>query len=337
MARAGAAIATLRIAQLRVRAGDRQVLHDVSLDVPDGSLCAVIGPSGAGKTTLLRAVAGLVAHSGRVFLDDHDVSEVAPHRREAAMLFQEPRLFDSMTVLDNVAYAAQVRRAPRAVRRAAALALLCEMGLADRARDRPAGLSGGERQRVALARALTARPQVLLLDEPLSALDAPRRAELRAVIDDARLTRRLTTLYVSHDIADAVAGADRLAVLIDGAIAQHDIPTAVLERPSSPQVARLTGNPNVLVNGSTVFTVRPEHVEIDAAGAPGVPGEVTGVERRITHDIVELDSHWGALQALVAPGCAPAVGARASVSLPERRRWTFPCDMAAQHRTRSFS
>ena len=337
MARAGAAIATLRITQLHVRAGDRQVLHDVSLEVPDGSLCAVIGPSGAGKTTLLRAVAGLVAHSGRVFLDDRDVSDVAPHRRGAAMLFQEPRLFDSMTVLDNVAYAARVRRVPRAARRAAALALLCEVGLADRAHDRPVGLSGGERQRVALARALTARPQVLLLDEPLSALDAPRRAELRTVINDARHTRRLTTLYVSHDIADAVAGADRVAVLIDGAIAQHATPTDVLERPASPQVARLTGNPNVLVDGSMVFTVRPEHIEIHATDTSSAGGEVTDVERRITHDIVKLDSPWGAIQALVAPGCAPAIGTRASVSLPERRRWAFPCDVAASHRTRSFS
>ena len=336
MARAGVAIATLRITQLGVRAGDRQVLRDASLEVLDGSLCAVIGPSGAGKTTLLRAVAGLVAHSGRVFLDDHDVSGVAPHRRGAAMLFQESRLFDAMTVLDNVAYAARVRHVRRASRRAAALALLREVGLAERAHDRPVGLSGGERQRVALARALTARPRVLLLDEPLSGLDAPRRAELRAVIDDVRVTRRLTMLYVSHDIADAVAGADCVVVLIDGAIAQHATPTDVLERPASPQVARLTGNPNVLVDGSTVFTVRPEHIELDAADTTGAGGEVTDVERRITHDIVKLDSPWGTLEALVAPGSAPAVGARACVSLPESRRWTFPYAVAAPHRPGKF-
>lgn len=310
------------------------MLRDASLEVGDGLMCAVIGPSGAGKTTLLRAVAGLIAHSGRVFLDDHDVSDVAPHRRRAVMLFQEPRLFDSMTVLDNVAYAARVRRLGRAERRAAALALLREVGLADRAHDRPAGLSGGERQRVALARALTARPQILLLDEPLSALDSPRRTELRAVIDHARLTRRLTTLYVSHDLADAVAGADRVAVLIDGTVAQHDTPTAVLERPATPQVARLTGNPNILVEGSTVFTVRPEHVQLDAAGPPAT---VISVEHRITHDLVQLNSIWGAVHALVAPGLAPAVGTHTSISLPERRRWTYPPGVAPSHRIWSLS
>lgn len=315
-------------------ADDRPVLHDASLEVADGSTCAVIGPSGAGKTTLLRAVAGLVAHSGRVFIDGHDVSDVAPHRRGAAMLFQEPRLFDSMTVLDNVAFAARARRVPRAERRAAATALLREVGLADRAHERPVGLSGGERQRVALARALTARPQILLLDEPLSALDSARRAELRAVIDHLCRVRRLTTLYVSHELADAVRGADRVAVLIDGAIAQHDTPTAVLERPATPQVARLTGNPNVLIDGSTVFTVRPEHVELDPTGTTSV---VTNVERRITHDVVELDSHWGAVHALVAPGLAPPVGARTSVSLPERRRWTYPPGVASSNGTGRLS
>src|SRR5688572_12054760 len=128
------------------------------------------------------------------------------------MLFQEPRLFDSMSVLDNVAYADRVRRVARTVRRAKAAALLDEVGLGARAGDSPVGLSGGERQRIALARALNASPRVLLLDEPLSALDAPRRAELRAVIDVMRRARRLTTLYVSHDLADAVALADDLAV-----------------------------------------------------------------------------------------------------------------------------
>ena len=128
-----------------------------------------------------------------------------------------------------------------------------------------------------------------------------------------------------------------IPLLIDGAIVQHDTPTDVLERPASPQVARLTGNPNVLVDGSMVFTVRPEHIEIHATDTSSAGGEVTDVERRITHDIVKLDSPWGAIQALVAPGCAPAIGARASVSLPERRRWAFPCDVAASHRTRSFS
>jgi putative spermidine/putrescine transport system ATP-binding protein len=321
MARRGAAIATLRLLDVGVHAGGRPTLRDVSLEVADGSMCAVIGPSGAGKTTLLRAAAGLVAHSGSVLLDGRDVSAVAPHRRGIAMLFQDPRLFDSMSVVDNVAYAARVRSVPRRRRGGEARALLDEVGLGDRADDRTAELSGGERQRVALARALTADPHVLLLDEPLAALDPPRRVEIRAVIDRTRRARSLTTVYVSHDLADAVDGADRLAVVVDGAIAQHDTPTAVLERPTTAEVARLTGNPNVLVDGSTVFTVRPEHVELDDVG---LPATVTAVERRITHDLVRLDSPWGVLHAIVAPGRAPVVGARTAVTLPDRRRWRFP-------------
>ena len=321
MAKRGAAIATLQLASIEVRAGERAVLRDVTLRIADGSLCAVVGPSGAGKTTLLRAAAGLVAHEGAVFVDDTDVTRLPAHRRGVAMLFQEPRLFDSMSVLDNVAYADRVRRVPRTVRRDKAAALLDEVGLASRAAEGPAGLSGGERQRIALARALNASPRVLLLDEPLSALDAPRRAELRAVIDSVRRARRLTTLYVSHDLADAVALADRLAVMIDGQIAQLDEPHAVLNRPASPAVALLTGNPNVLVDGSTTFTIRPEHVEFSNSGTPM---GVVQVDRRVTHDVVRLDSPWGLLHAITPPGRAPPVGRTAAVDIAAARCWSFP-------------
>ncbi|HUP76635.1 MAG TPA: ABC transporter ATP-binding protein [Acidimicrobiales bacterium] len=297
------------------------MLHDVSLHVDDGSLCAVIGPSGAGKSTLLRVAAGLVAHEGSVFVDDIDVTRLPPHRRGVAMLFQEPRLFDSMSVLDNVAYADRIRRVPRTIRRKKAAALLDEVGLAARADERPAGLSGGERQRIALARALNASPRVLLLDEPLTALDAPRRAELRAVIDSVRRSRHLSTLYVSHDLADAVALADDLAVMIDGRIAQHDAPHAVLDRPASPAVARLTGNPNVLVDGSITFTIRPEHVALNGAGSPA---RVRHVDHRVTHDVVHLDSPWGVLHAVCAPGSGGATGDVVCVSLPAARTWSFP-------------
>jgi putative spermidine/putrescine transport system ATP-binding protein len=321
VARRGVAIATLEITNARVRADGRAVLHDVSLRVDDGSLCAVIGPSGAGKSTLLRVAAGLVAHEGSVVVDGTDVTRLPAHRRGVAMLFQEPRLFDSMSVLDNVAYADKVRRVPRTMRHEKAAALLDEVGLATRAGERPAGLSGGERQRIALARALNASPRVLLLDEPLTALDAPRRAELRAVIDSVRRSRRLTTLYVSHDLADAVALADHLVVLIDGRIAQHDTPRVVLDRPVSPAVALLTGNPNVLVDGSITFTIRPEHVALNGSGSPA---RVRDVDHRVTHDVVRLESPWGVLQAVCAPGSGGATGDVICVSLPAARTWRFP-------------
>jgi ABC-type sulfate/molybdate transport systems ATPase subunit len=321
MARRGAAIATFRVASIHVRAGDRTVLRDVSLHVDDGSLCAIIGPSGAGKSTLLRVAAGLLAHDGSVVVDNDDITGMPAHKRGVALLFQEPRLFDSMTVLDNVAYADRVRRVARSVRRETAAALLDEVGLADRASERPAGLSGGERQRVALARALNAGPRVLLLDEPLSALDAPRHAELRAVIDKVRRARRLTTLYVSHDLADAVALADRIAVLIDGRVVQHDTPSSVLERPVTPAVALLTGNPNLLVYRSLEFTIRPEHVELNGSGAPM---RVAHIDHRVTHDVVRVHSPWGLLHAITPPGSAPSAGVSVPVQIPTRRCWQFP-------------
>ena len=311
-----------------MRAGDRAVLRDVALRVDDGSLCAVMGPSGAGKTTLLRVAAGLVDHEGAVFVGDADVTRLPAHRRGVAMLFQEPRLFDSMSVLDNVAYADRVRGVPRSVRREKAAVLLDEVGLATRIGDRPAGLSGGERQRIALARALNASPRVLLLDEPLSALDAPRRAELRAVIDSVRRTRRLTTLYVSHDLADAVALADHLAVIIDGRVAQFDTPRMVLDRPASPAVALFTGNPNLLVDASATFTIRPEHVEF---GGSGTRALVVRVDHRVTHDVVRLVSPWGALEAIRPPGVGPTPGDTVRVTLPVELKWYFPpADSAAE-------
>jgi ABC-type sulfate/molybdate transport systems ATPase subunit len=289
--------------------------------VEDGSSCALIGPSGAGKTTVLRVAAGLAEHDGHVSLDGVDVTRVPAHRRGVAMVFQEPRLFESMSALDNVSYADRMRGVARSVRHAKAAALLDEVGLGDRADDAPTTLSGGEQQRVALARALNATPVALLLDEPLTALDAPRRRELRMLIDRIRRTRRLTTLLVSHDVADAVELADRLAVLVDGALAQHDRSQIVLDRPVSPTVARLTGNPNVLVDGPRRFTIRPERVVL---GATGQPMPVRSVEPRLSHDLVVLLSPWGPLSALVAPGSTHRPGDTVLVHLPEHACWTFP-------------
>jgi putative spermidine/putrescine transport system ATP-binding protein len=302
----------------------------VSLRLEAASLCAVIGPSGAGKTSLLRIIAGLLEHEGTVRIDGADVTGVPTHRRGVAMLFQEPRLFDSMTVLDNVAYAERVRRAPRHSRRAQAARLLEEVGLSGRGDDRPVDLSGGERQRIALARALNATPKVLLLDEPLSALDAARRSELRSLIDTTRRVRQLTTVLVSHDVADAVALADRIAVVADGQVVQIDTPARVLERPASPTVARITGNPNALVDGSKQFTIRPEHVVI---GDDGTPVQVTTVERRLSHDVVAVTSPWGLLHAFTPAGVAPPVGSVLRVTLPAGACWIFPTPVHPVERT----
>ena len=193
----------------------------------------IVGPSGAGKSTLLRAIAGLVEAEGSVRLDGREWSSLAPEHRPVGLVFQEYALFPHMTVRDNVAFGGPVGD------------LLRRFGIAHLASARPAALSGGERQRVALARALARRPAVLLLDEPLSALDPHTRDEVRAELRATLRELALPTLVVTHDFVDAAALADRVGVLVDGQLAQLGTPEELLSAPASPFVARFAGG-NVL-------------------------------------------------------------------------------------------
>jgi molybdate transport system ATP-binding protein len=204
----------------------------VALDV-GAETVGIVGPSGAGKSTLLRAVAGLVQAQGSVRLDDREWSGLPPERRPVGLVFQEYALFPHMTVRDNVAFGGPVGN------------LLQRFGIAHLAFARPAALSGGERQRVALARALARRPSVLLLDEPLSALDPHTRDEVRSELRATLRELRLPSLVVTHDFVDAAALADRVGVLVDGRLAQLGTPEELLSAPASPFVAKFAGG-NVL-------------------------------------------------------------------------------------------
>ena len=316
----------LRLRDVTVAAGARLVLDAISLDIASGSLCALVGASGAGKTTLLRAVAGLVPlRAGSVTLDGRPVEHRPPHRRDVAMCFQEPRLFPSMSVVENVAYARRIRGERRTARRDVAHDLLAEVGLAHRAGEPVTGLSGGEQQRVALARALCADPRVLLLDEPLGAVDAPRRGELRELIREIQARRAVTTILVTHDLADATAVGDRVAVVEAGRLVQHDRPDVVIRRPATPDVARLTGNPNLLwepagADHATPWTIRPEHVRL---ADQGIPVRVVAAEHRVTHVRLRLHGPLGELEALVDADAAPPVGRHVHVDLPTEHVWRF--------------
>lgn len=235
----------LRCRGLDVAFAGRAVLAGLSLTVRAGEVCAVVGESGSGKTTLLSVVAGFVTPDrGEVQIGGEDVGDDGPSVRDATMLFQEPRLFPALTVVENVGFGLRVRGASRTARRNVAQQLLDEVGLLDRADDSIAGLSGGEQQRVALARALCVAPKLLLLDEPFSAVDAPRRRELRDVVGSMLRRHQTTAVFVSHDIHDAVAMADTVAVLIDGRIVQHDLVAAVRANPASAAVEQLvSGDP----------------------------------------------------------------------------------------------
>jgi iron(III) transport system ATP-binding protein len=282
-------VSELRVRGVSKRFGATVALDDVDLTVPAGSLVAVLGPSGCGKTTLVRVVAGIErAESGRLEVDGHDITKRAPERRRITVVPQEGALFPHLTVAANVGYG--LDRAER--RRGRVEHVLDLVGLAGFGRRLPHELSGGQQQRVAVARALAPRPPLILLDEPFSALDAALRAEVRAVVQTALRADGATAVLVTHDQAEALSMADRVAVMRAGRIVQAATPETVYGEPADPWVARFVGEavilPAAVVDGrartplgelpvtgtGSVILVRPEQIEITGNG--GTPATIVG-------------------------------------------------------------
>jgi sulfate/thiosulfate transport system ATP-binding protein len=234
---------SIEIRNVTKRFGSFLALDDVSLEIPDGSLTAVLGPSGSGKSTLLRIVAGLERpDTGEVLLSGENATRLAPQRRNVGFVFQHYAAFKHMTVRDNVAFALTIRKRPRQEIRERVdelLELVQLQGFADRY---PSKLSGGQRQRMALARALAAKPRVLLLDEPFGALDARVRAELRDWLRRLHEEVHVTTVFVTHDQEEAMEVADRVAVLDRGQLEQVGAPAELYDMPASEFVLRFVGD-----------------------------------------------------------------------------------------------
>jgi sulfate transport system ATP-binding protein len=248
------------------RFGDYVALDDVSLDVPDGSLTALLGPSGSGKSTLLRIIGGLESPDvGRVVIHGEDQTAVAPQRRGIGFVFQHYAAFKHMTVRDNVAFGLTVRKRPKAEIAARVDELLEIVGLAGYQRRYPSQLSGGQRQRMALARALAVEPRVLLLDEPFGALDAKVRADLREWLRKLHDEVHVTTLLVTHDQEEAMSIADRIAVMDHSRIEQVGTPRELYDRPATPFVMRFLGPVTQL--GEAL--VRPHDVALSHEPRPG--------------------------------------------------------------------
>ena len=227
--------------------GATRVLKDVSLRIRPGEFFAFLGPSGCGKTTLLRLVAGFNrAESGRVLLDGRDLAGLPPWRRDVGMVFQSYALWPHMSVAQNVAFGPEERRLPRDEVRRRVAAALALVGLADYAGRRPSQLSGGQQQRVALARTLAVEPKLLLLDEPLSNLDAQMRVQVRRELRDLQQRLKLTTVFVTHDQEEANTVCDRIAVMRDGTVQQVGSPVELYRRPANLFVAGFLGTTNVL-------------------------------------------------------------------------------------------
>ena len=328
----------LTVEHLTVTFGATTAVDDVSLELPRGEVLAVLGPSGCGKSTLLRAVAGLEhVDAGRVLFGEEDITRVPTHKRGFALMFQDGQLFDHLDVAANIAYPLRLRRTPKGERAARVAELLTLVGLEGYADRSPATLSGGERQRVALARALAVRPRLLLLDEPLSALDRGLRERLAGELHDILRSEGTTALLVTHDQEEAFTVADRMAVMRAGRIVQAGTLDDVWRHPVDATTARFLGYARVLdaptaqrlaaATGGEVPTgaelaVRRSALQVHPAGARAgsLAGRVDSarVAPDLTRLVVEVEG-VGVMDAVAGPDVPVRVGERVGLRLDPAR------------------
>ena len=262
------------------RYGSTLAVDNVSLRIPRGSYCCLLGPSGCGKTTTLRMIAGHEAITdGDILIGGQNVSDLPPVARGTAMMFQSYALFPHLNCLDNVAFSLKMRGIGKTERHERAREFLKLVHMSDYALRLPAQLSGGQQQRVALARALITHPKVLLLDEPLSALDPFLRTKVREELKRLQRELEITFIHVTHSQDEAMAMADLMVVMEDGVIRQAGAPREVFERPVNPFIARFIGGHNVLPGPSGPIAIRADRCRLGLAGnGPHVSGRVSVVE-----------------------------------------------------------
>jgi thiamine transport system ATP-binding protein len=321
----------LETSHLTVTFGDTVAVDDVSLQLPTGEVLAVLGASGCGKSTLLRAVAGLERpDEGSVLFDGVDVTGVPAHRRGFALMFQDGQLFPNLSVADNVGYALRLRRAPRSERERRVTELLELVGLPGFGDREPPTLSGGEQQRVALARALAVGPRLLLLDEPLSALDRDLRERLAVELHDILRVEGTTAMLVTHDHDEAFAVADRMAVMRAGRLVQSGTLEEVWRRPADAETARFLGYAAVVTGPSAepllavagrraaAIALRRSALQVTADGPlSGVvrSARLSSGENRIVVDVDGI----GALDAVAGVDVALRAGERVRLRLDTSR------------------
>jgi putative spermidine/putrescine transport system ATP-binding protein len=266
----------IKLVGLQKKFGSTIAVENLDLEIRQGEFFSMLGPSGSGKTTVLRLIAGFeTASAGHVFLDGKDVTQSAPFDRDVNTVFQDYALFPHMNVIENVAYGLRVRGVGKAERLAAAADALATVQLAALATRKPSELSGGQRQRVALARSIVVRPKVLLLDEPLGALDLKFREQMQIELKELQRKLGITFIFVTHDQEEALTLSDRVAVFNNGRIEQLGTPRELYEEPASSCGAGFVGTSNIfaspeaqkLVGASSVVSIRPERLQLAKAAS----------------------------------------------------------------------
>ena len=280
----------VRFSEVSRHFGEVRAVDDVSLDILDGEFFTMLGPSGSGKTTCLRLVAGFERpDAGYIRLYGQDVSDLPPYERDVNTVFQDYALFPHMTVGQNVGYGLMIKKAPKPERERRVQEMLELVRLSGLEKRKPSQLSGGQRQRVALARALVNHPHVLLLDEPLGALDLKLRQQMQIELKTIQQQVGITFVYVTHDQEEALTMSDRLAVFNQGKIEQVGSPAEIYEHPATPFVAGFVGVSNLVggevaqtITGSAdTFSIRPEKIRLGDSDAP-VPPEMCSADGRIS-------------------------------------------------------
>ncbi|HEY7397511.1 MAG TPA: ABC transporter ATP-binding protein [Gaiellaceae bacterium] len=286
--------ADVRVERARKTYGDVVAVDSVDLEVADGEFFTLLGPSGSGKTTTLRMIAGFEQpDTGTITLGGEDITRRPPYARDVNTVFQDYALFPHMTVAENVGYGLKVKGIGRRERATKVDEVLHMVRLEGFGPRKPVQLSGGQRQRVALARSIVNRPKVLLLDEPLGALDLKLRQEMQVFLKQLQQELGMTFLYVTHDQEEALTMSDHLAVFNEGRIEQVGAPAEVYERPATEFVAGFVGTSNILERDGRRFTVRPEKVRmLDGDAREGEPGRIRDVVYlgAVTRYVVELDA-----------------------------------------------
>lgn len=319
-------MAELTITNLRKSFGSFEALRDISISVEDGEFICLLGGSGCGKTTLLRLIAGLDTHDeGTIDLAGQDLTQVPCHKRNIGMVFQSLALFPHLNVGDNIGYGMRLQGATAPQIATKVAALLDMVGLSGLGTRAVSALSGGQRQRVAIARALALEPQIFLMDEPFSALDAALRDQMQDEVKRIQRDLCITTVFVTHDQREAMALADRIVVMNDGRIEQAAPPQELYARPATRFVAQFIGTNNLIEEQGRTLAVRPEAITLTASG-DGLQGQIVRQRRLGALLEREIDVKGQTLHQSEIVGTGPAFddGSTVQLSWDPAKAWSLP-------------